>query len=56
VLIDARQPRVLLWSRPDDAAPWSDQDIEEPEAAIDLTAIGVSLPLATLYDGVIFEE
>ena len=56
VLIDARQPRVLLWSRSDDATPWRDQDIEGPEAVIDLSAISVRLPLATLYDGVILEE
>lgn len=56
VLIDPDRPRVWLWSRADEAAPWSDQDVEGLEADVPLTAIDVSLPMASIYDGVTLED
>ncbi len=55
VLIDPREPRVWLWSRADEATAWTDQDVEGMEAAVPLTAIGVDLPMASVYDGIAFE-
>lgn len=55
VLIDPREPRVWLWSRADQATPWTDQDIEGMEAIVPLVAVGVDLPMASIYDGIAFE-
>lgn len=55
VLIDPDLPRVWLWSRTDETSPWSDTDLVGIEAAVALTAIGVALPLAVIYDGVEFD-
>ena len=55
VLIDPEAPRVWLWSRPDEATPWFDLDIDGLDATVPLTAIAVDLPMAAIYDGIGFE-
>jgi Uma2 family endonuclease len=55
VLIDAREPRVWLWSRADETSPWTDQDVLGLEASVPLAAIGIDLPMVQIYDGITFE-
>ena len=55
VLIEPDMARAAVWSRPDEAAPWTDQDIIGLDAVIPLTAIAVDLPMASIYDGITFE-
>lgn len=50
LLVDADAPEVILWSR-DAAGGWASTVIAGAEAAIDLPALGVTLPLADLYAG-----
>lgn len=56
VLIDPDRPRVWLWSRAEETTPWTDRDILGLEAFVPLPVIGVELPMAAIYDGVVFED
>ncbi len=53
LLVDPDAPEVLLWSR-DAARAWTSTVIEGIEAAIDLPALGIALPLGELYAGISF--
>lgn len=55
VLIDPDRPRVLLWRRVDAGAAWADLEIADVTASVVLDAVGVSLPLAEIYQDVSFE-
>lgn len=55
VLVDPARPRVWLWSRSDENAPWTDTDVEGLEATVALSALDLSLPMAEIYDGVPLE-
>lgn len=52
VLIDPDEFRIWLWSRASEDAAWSDQDVVGPDAVVELSAIGVSLPIAEIYEDV----
>lgn len=54
VLIDPRRPRVNVWSR-DSAGRWTGDEVRELSAALALSGVGVSFPLAEIYDGVELE-
>lgn len=53
-LIDPDKPIVLLFSRRDDGV-WGHEELQGLEAALPLSAIGVELPLAEIYEGLAFE-
>jgi Uma2 family endonuclease len=53
VLIDPYAPRVVLWTR--DVA-WSDHEIEGLDAEVDLGAIGITVPLAEIYEEISFNQ
>ncbi len=53
VLIDPDQMRVVLWSRASENTVWTDEELVE--GALDLSAVGVSLALGEIYEGVKFE-
>ena len=50
VLLDPNAPRVSIWTRVDGG--WSNAEVEGLEFEIALDGVGVSLPLAEIYDGV----
>lgn len=50
VLIDQEVPRVEVYSR--SGGRWLFEEVEGLEASLHLDAIGVTLPLAELYEGV----
>jgi Uma2 family endonuclease len=53
VLIDPYAPRVVLWIR--DVAG-SDHEIEGLDAEVDLGAIGITVPLAEIYEEISFNQ
>ena len=53
LLIDTEQPRVLLDTRDADGQ-WSSALLEGLAAEMPLTALGITLPLAELYEGLTF--
>ena len=55
VIIEPGRPQVLLWSRADEAAVWTNHDIIDLDAVVPLPAIAVDLPLAAIYEGIVFE-
>ena len=56
LLLSQRRAFGRLWSRagPDEA--WTAADLDGPEALLALDALAVALPLAEVYDGVVFED
>lgn len=56
VLIDPDRPRVVLWSRASEADAWTDIEVVDEGASIDLTAASVGLALAEIYEDVRFED
>jgi hypothetical protein len=46
----------VVWSRPDENAAWADVEMSDLAAAIDLTAIGLTLGLTEIYDEIAFGE
>lgn len=55
VLIDPDRPRVLVWSRADADAVWTDAETAGLSGQIALAAVGVQLSLSEVYDEVKFE-
>jgi Uma2 family endonuclease len=55
LLIDPDGPKALLWSRDTDGL-WTHVVLSGLEATAELTALGVSLPLADLYEGLTFQR
>jgi Uma2 family endonuclease len=53
VLVDPDRPAAMVYSRAADGA-WTNAQIEGLEAALTLSALGISLPLAELYEGLTF--
>ena len=51
--IEQSRPSVILWTR--NADGWRAVEASELEAELDLSAVGVVLPLSELYEGVVFE-
>jgi Uma2 family endonuclease len=54
VLIDQDEALVVVYSRHDES--WPALGLEGLEATLELTAIGMSIPLAAIYEGVTFPE
>ena len=54
VLIDPDRPAVLLYARGADGV-WTNEEFEGLERALPLTALGLELPLAEVYEGLTFE-
>jgi Uma2 family endonuclease len=55
VLIDPDQPRIVLWSRPDQDTPWRDVELTgDLELSLDLLAIGAQLTLSEVYEDLEF--
>ena len=55
LLIEPNVPAVLLWTR-DAAGGWIMGGVDGLDASIRLTSIDLVLPLAAIFDGVIFPE
>jgi Uma2 family endonuclease len=55
LLVDTEAPRIDLISRVDDGS-WLQSQHDGVEAVIDLTAVGASLRLTDVYEGVSFEK
>ena len=55
VLLDPDLPRAMVWNRADEATPWTYQEFDGLEGRIELPAIEVELPMASIYDGIAFE-
>lgn len=53
VLADPDAPDVILWARDADRV-WRHSNLNGLEAVIDLPALGATLPLAALYEGLTF--
>lgn len=51
VLLEPGQAKVMLWSRDADG-DWAPQEIAGVDGMLDLPAIGVSLPMAEVYEDV----
>lgn len=56
VLIDTELPRVVVWTRASESAAWSDRELGDIGSEIELSAAGVALGLAEIYDGIEFES
>ena len=56
VLLDSRRVSVLLYSREPGARLWTVALYEDLTEALPLTALGVALPLAEIYNAVVFGE
>ncbi|MFZ4070600.1 MAG: Uma2 family endonuclease [Caulobacterales bacterium] len=52
VLLSQRRPFGRLWAR--EGERWRTTEIDAAAASIDLPALGVSLPMAEIYEGVAF--
>ena len=50
IIIEPLQPNIAIWSR--DADGWAYARITDPDASLELSALGVSLPLAEIYEDV----
>lgn len=53
LVVESNAPEVTLWSRAENRA-WIRRIIEGTDGTADLPAIGITLPLAEIYDGVDF--
>ena len=53
LLIEPNAPEILLWSRAEDGA-WSKARIDGLDAAVSLPALGLSLAMSDIYEGVGF--
>ncbi|MEJ0059665.1 MAG: Uma2 family endonuclease [Terricaulis sp.] len=56
VLIDPQSPRIVLWSRADEGAAWSDVELSDLSGELDLAAAKVRLSAAEIYDGLTFGD
>lgn len=56
VLVSQKEPKVEMWTRGADGA-WGPVAVTEGlQSAIELSTLGITLPLADIYDGVNFAE
>lgn len=55
VLLEQNAAEAWLWSR-DEHGAWTDQPILGLESKLALTALGIDLPLAEIYEGVPLED
>ncbi|MBC8129893.1 MAG: hypothetical protein H7Y08_06185 [Rhizobiaceae bacterium] len=53
VFIEPGHPRILIWSR-SGGAEWTEAVLDGLEAQVTLSAIGIDLPLAEIYDQIDF--
>ena len=53
LLVDPIRPEVFMWSR-DGAGEWRKAIVSGLEAVIDMPEIGIALPLAEIYAGIVF--
>jgi hypothetical protein len=53
MVVESNAPEVVVWAREPDRS-WARKVIEGIGRAVDLSAIGATLPLAEIYDGVEF--
>jgi hypothetical protein len=53
MVVESNAPEVVLWARNADRT-WIRNVVEGIDRTVDLFALGVSLPLAEIYDGVEF--
>ena len=53
VLVDPERPEVVMWSRSANRE-WSSDLLEQMTDSLDLSAVGVTMTLAEIYDGVGF--
>lgn len=53
LLVEPNAPEIVLWER-DEARTWAERRIEGLSGTVDLPALGLSLSLSDLYEGVDF--
>jgi Uma2 family endonuclease len=53
MFVEPNMPEVAVWSRGQDRG-WVRRIIEGLDRAVDMPGIGIALPLAEIYDGVVF--
>ncbi|MCJ2141140.1 Uma2 family endonuclease [Methylobacterium sp. E-066] len=53
LLIEPNAPEIRSWWR-DDSGAWQEQRVTGLDGTVDLSALGLSLPLTEIYDGVTF--
>ncbi len=53
LLVEPNAPEVAMWSRASDGT-WEASRIEGVENTVELPAVGVSLPMSEIYDGIVF--
>ena len=53
LLVEPNAPEVVLWSR-DETRAWTERRIDGLPGSVDLPALGITLALADLYEGVEF--
>lgn len=53
LVVDPNAPDVTVWSRGPDQG-WRSDRIEEMGASVELPSLGLAMPLAEIYDGVVF--
>jgi Uma2 family endonuclease len=52
LVVEQDRPRIVMYSRTSDEAPWHEHEIDAIDATVDLAAIRVKLPMAQVYEGV----
>jgi Uma2 family endonuclease len=53
MIVEPNAPEVVIWSRGQDRG-WVRRIIEGIDSAVDIPSLGITLPLAEIYDGVEF--
>lgn len=51
LIVSQDEPTVLVYSRSDEDEEWRFRRVEGPEGRVDLSAIGVALPLREVFEG-----
>jgi len=54
VFIEQERPSLLVWRR--EEGGWPREAVEGMEAVLELSSLGIALPLAEIYDGVEFDQ
>lgn len=53
LLVEPNAPEAVLWARAEDGS-WASSHVEGLEMSVDMPALGLSLKLADLYEGIAF--
>lgn len=56
VFVEPDRPRIVAWSRRDEADAWLETTLDGVAATLLLPAVGIDLPLGEIYDGIDFAD